>query len=350
MRVKKQTRYSHRQKPVPRPFIWAAAGILSAMGLILLAFYLWSRTSNEASVTSFGGLSVARPTRVEEPAAPRSLVGDRYQIADVGAVAATNAVLFIDSAKPNYVFWMNLNENGEQVGEIKPLPLGATIHNPRGISQLGSRYLIVGDLAAPVPAGSSELLAFTVDADKQTITSVQGLTGLRSFLLENVPELKNWTQQTGEKGGLLVDALSLSLDPQAPQLLLGFRRPLINNNALVVPLRFIHPGSPLTLDSLQLAHPNAYQVPLSGQGIRGLRYDNHLKSYLVISGASDDLQNDSFMLWEWNGESNAASQKLFQLDAGMRPGGLARVKIAERQYIFIAGEESSYTKMEYAKE
>jgi hypothetical protein len=161
--------------------------------------------------------------------------------------------------------------------------------------------------------------------------------------------LKSWAKQTGEKGGLIAEALALSLDPQAPRLLLGFRRPLINGNALVIPLRLINPGAPITLENLQLAQPNAYQISLSGQGIRALRYDNHLKSYLIISGAADETQDDSFTLWEWNGESNAKPQRLTQLDGAMRPDGLTRVKIGEREYVFIVGEDSSYSKVEYVK-
>ena len=349
----RHTRDHNRQERIPRPVLLALGGYLGALALILLAVYLLTRTSCESPVVSSRGSgTVDQSRKVGRLTTARAFIGGTYQVSDVGAVAGKNAVLFIDSTKPNHVFWMNLNENGEQIGDIKPLPLGATVLNAKGLTQLASRYLIVGDLSEPVAKDSPELVAFTVNADTQTITSVSGLTGLRQFLLENVPELSSWATKTGEKGGPMVEALALSLDPQAPRLLLGLRRPLINGNALVIPLRIANLGAPITLENLELAQPTAYQVPLAGQGIRGLRYDNHLKSYLIISGASDDEQDDNFTLWEWNGESatsNGGPQKLIQLDGGMRPGGLTRVKIDEREYVFIAGEDSRYAKVEYVK-
>ncbi|HYV07198.1 MAG TPA: DUF3616 domain-containing protein [Blastocatellia bacterium] len=348
------TKYRQSQERIPRFAFWGLGGFFGLLALILLAVYLLSRSSSHSPVAEFGGLGGAAQPRVGELTAPKAFLGGTYKVSDVAAVASKNAVLFIDPTKPNYVFWMNLNENGEQVGEIKPLPLGATVQNPRGLTQLGSRYLIVGDLAVPAPAGTAELVSFTVNADTQSIASVQSLTGLRGFLLENVPELKRWATETREEGGFFTEALALSLDPQSPKLLLGCRRPLINGNALVIPLRFAHPGEPITLENLQLAQPNAYQLRLAGQGIRGFRYDNRLKSHLIISGASGEKQDDSFTLWEWNGESMGTSgadpQKLIQLDGAMLPGGLTRVKIAQHEYLFIVGEGSTYAKVEYAKE
>ena len=348
-------KYRQTQERIPRFAVVGLGGIFVVLALILVGIYLLSRSSNNSPVAEFGGLGgAAQPRRVGALTAPKAFLGGTYRASDVAAVVSKNAVLFIDSTKPNYVFWMNLDENGEQAGDIKALPLGAIVQNPRGLTQLGSRYLIVGDLAAPAPTGSAELLSFTINAETQNITSVQSLTGLRGFLLENVPELKRWATQTGEEGGFFMEALALSLDPQSPKLLLGCRRPLINGNALVIPLRFAHPGEPLTLENLQLAQPNAYQLPLAGQGIRGFRYDNRLKSHLIISGASGEKQDDSFTLWEWNGESagsgSAEPQKLIQLDGAMLPGGLTRVKIAEREYLFIVGEGNTYSKVEYAKE
>lgn len=354
MKGSNHTRHRQTQERIPRVAVWGLGGFFAVLALILVGIYLLSRSSSHTPVAEFGGLGgAAQPRRVADLTTPKAFLGGTYRVSDVAAVASKNAVLFIDSTKPNYVFWMNLNENGEQSGDIKPLPLGATVHNPRGLTQLGSRYLIVGDLAAPAPTGSAELLSFTINPDTQSIASVQSLTGLRGFLLENVPELKRWAQ-TGEEGGFFTEALALSLDPQSPKLLLGCRRPLINGNALVIPLRLTHAGEPITIENLQLAQPNAYQLPLAGQGIRGFRYDNRLKSHLIISGASGEKQDDSFTLWEWNGEntgtSSADPQKLIRLDGAMLPGGLTRVKIAEHEYLFIVGEGSTYAKVEYAKE
>jgi hypothetical protein len=165
----------------------------------------------------------------------------------------------------------------------------------------------------------------------------------------NVQELKDRNRGLCDRGALSIEGIGLDLDPQSPRLLLGLRGPLVNGNALVIPLTILDPTEPWTLQNLRLSAPEAIQVPLEGQGIRALRYDTHLRKYLIISGATDRVKETDFTLWEWEGPGNTSPEVVAQLNSAMIPEGLSRVKIADRDYLFIIGHAGKYTKMEYVE-
>src|SRR5205085_10452696 len=116
------------------------------------------------------------------------------------------------------------------------------------------------------------LVRFTFDAASQTVTKAETLTGLRDFLVKNVPELQSTAETKGSDGGLHIEGMSW--DPDHARLLLGLRSPLINGNALIVPLKLRDPSGPFTIDNMQLATPNAIQLSLGGLGIRDIQYDS----------------------------------------------------------------------------
>ena len=62
------------------------------------------------------------------------------------------------------------------------------------------------------------------------------------------------------------------------------------------------PSGPFTIDNMQLAAPNAIQLPLGGFGVRDIQYDSRLKGFLIISGAPEQHEKTEFKLWEWNGD------------------------------------------------
>ena len=132
------------------------------------------------------------------------------------------------------------------------------------------------------------------------------------------------------------------------------RSPLVNGNALVVPIKLRDANGPFAIDNLQLAEPNAIQLSLGGLGIRDIQYDSRLKSFLIISGAPEHHEKTAFTLWEWNGDGNqsnadAKPREEAQLDMRMKPEGVTRLKLPGREMIFIVGDASSYIKLDYAE-
>jgi len=280
--------------------------------------------------------------------------GGPFEASGVAAVLGTDSVLFVDDSRPGEVLWMQLNSAGDQSGPAKPVQTGVSIEDPEGITSDGSYFYIVGSQSS-IKAGEREGLArLTFDPATQTVTKAEAIAGLRSFLVNNVPELKNFADLKGEEGGLNIEGIAWDPDPEHRRLLLGLRSPLVNGNALVVPIKLRDPNGPFSIDNLQLAEPNAIQLSLGGLGVRDIQYDSRLKSFLIISGAPEHHEKTAFTLWEWNGDTNqsnadAKPREEAQLDMRMKPEGVTRLKLPGREMIFIVGDASSYIKLDYAE-
>jgi pSer/pThr/pTyr-binding forkhead associated (FHA) protein len=293
------------------------------------------------AATKLAGLSESRRFR-----------GGTYEASSAVAVPGANGILFVDDSKPDHVFYMQVNELGEQEGVIKAIPLGVRVENPEGISQFGSRFMIVGSLSTHESNDRGGLAAFDFEPATQTVSRAVALTGMRKFLFDNVPELKPWANKTGPEGGLNVEGIAVDPDPQHPRVLLGLRGPLLNGRALVVPIKLRDRQAPLSLENLVLAEPNAIELILNGQAIRDIQYDSRLRSFLIISGAPETEQKTDFTLWLWGGDSNqvreeARPKRQALLDKKMKPEGVTHLKISAQEFVFIVGDASYYARMDY---
>ena len=116
-----------------------------------------------------------------------------------------------------------------------------------------------------------------------------------------------------EKGGLNIEGLAAA----DTGLLIGFRNPLIEEKALIIPLenpaetvRGERPkfGAPITLD-------------LNKRGVRSIdRIGDH---YLIIAGPVKD--NKPFGLYRWSGKPGDPARQLFEIEGGLHPEALVPV-------------------------
>jgi hypothetical protein len=267
-------------------------------------------------------------------------------------VPGANAILFVDDSAPDQVFYMPVSALGEQDGPIKPIALGVSVANPEGITQFGPRFLITGSLSTTESNEAGGVATFEFDTATQTISKAAVVTGMRKFLLDTVPELKAWADKTSVEGGLNVEGIAVDPDPQHPRVLLGLRGPVLNGNALVVPIRVKNREAPLTVDNLVMDQPNAIQLNLNGQAIRDIQWDSQLRSFLIISGSPETEDKTDFILWQWSGEANqsrddAKPKQQSLLDKKMKPEGIAPMKFPNRQFVLIAGDASRYATIDY---
>jgi pSer/pThr/pTyr-binding forkhead associated (FHA) protein len=281
--------------------------------------------------------------------------GGSYEASGVVAVPGTEGVLFVDDNRPGEVLWMQVNDAGQQSGDVKIIPLGVTVEDPEGITTDGSYFYIVGSQSKLEAGKVGGLVRFTFDAASQTVTKAEAISGLREFLIENVPELKNMADVKSQEGGLNIEGIAWDPDPEHRRLLLGLRSPQVNNNALIVALKMRDPNGSFTIDNMQLASPNAIQLALGSMGIRDIQYDSRLKAFLIISGAPEHGEKANFTLWEWNGnadQSNADARPREEttLDMKMKPEGVTRLRVGGKEFIFIVGDASSYIKFDYNEE
>ena len=326
--------------------------IVTAVLTVTISIVMTRQGANQSGLP-FAMAGSASPIQLSKLSDSRKISGGRFEASGAVAVPDANGILFVDDSKPDRVFYMPVNALGEQDGPVKPIPLGVSVENPEGISQFGSRFVVVGSLSTHESNDKGGVVVFDFDPSTQTASKVVALTGMRKFLFDNVPELKAWANKTGAEGGLNVEGIAVDPDPQHPRVLLGLRGPVLNGSALVVPIRIRDRRAPLSLENLTMDEPNAIQLNLNGQAIRDIQYDSQLRAFLIISGAPETEGKTDFILWEWSGEGNQANEQARPkqqtlLDKKMKPEGIAPLKVSNHAFVFIVGDAGSYSKIEYA--
>lgn len=274
-----------------------------------------------------------------------AFVGGKFDASGITDVPGTNGVLFVDNGREGQVFWMNLDENGRQVGEIKAIGLGVGIEDLEGMTTDGTYFYAVSSQSRPKAIATEGLVRFKFDARNQSIEGVEAISGLKKFLVENVAELREGGDKTGKDGGLNIEGIAW--DPRRNRLLLGLRSPVVDGHALLVPLRLRDPRGKFSIDNLEVEGSRAIRLLVGGVGIRGIEYDGRAKLFRLISGAAEDQDQTDFGLWEWNGdEKQSVLRETNRFDDDLKPEGVARVTASGRDFMMIVFDSSGYTVMD----
>jgi hypothetical protein len=156
--------------------------------------------------------------------------------------------------------------------------------------------------------------------------------------LDNFPELKDYNFQKAAKnapesrGGLNIEGLTRT--PQG-HLLIGFRNPVPQAHALLIPLE--NPQEVVTgTEKPKLGHP--IHLALNGLGIRSIEYSDTLHTYFIIAGPYDD--NGNFQLYQWSGNTSEAPQLISVNFQGLRPEALV-IYPHERRRIQIISDDGA---------
>jgi uncharacterized protein YjiK len=268
--------------------------------------------------------------------------GGAFEASDVISVPGTDGVLFVDDNRADEVFWMRLDQEGNQVGEIKPIKIGVSVDDPEGITFDGSWFYVVSSQSGTKVEETNALVRFTFDSQTQSVKEVESVGGLYQFLTDTAPELKECAGRKGKKGTINIEGLAW--DPIQGRLLLGLRDPDISEQALVVPLRLRDPNARLSIENLTLAQPNAIRLSLDGSTIRSIEYDGSLNVFQIISGAPEGKKKTDFKLWEWDGKSSPREK--VTLNSKLKPEGVTRVSIGGHDFIFIVCDVGEYFKLD----
>ncbi|MFP5262888.1 MAG: DUF3616 domain-containing protein [Blastocatellia bacterium] len=327
----------------------ARAGLMAAL-LLLCAAVLFAGCGSKAERSEGKADSGGKAKQKTGPGTP--FRGEAFEASGVVFVPGTNGVLFIDDNKEDKIFWMQVDESGQQVGEVKPIPLGVRVQDPEGITFDGSYYYIIGSQSVDKRGDENALVRFAFDPNTLSVSKAEAVPNFRAFLFDKVPELKGEGEKKAKDGGLNVEAIAA--DPVNMRLLVGLRSPVVNQQALIIAFRLPAAGAPLSASGLQLAEPHAIHLPLGDLGIRDIQYDGKLKSFFIISGAPEHHESPDFELWQWDGAgdqpaSGPGLRKMsIKLNQKMKPEGVTRVEMNGRDYIFIVGDGGSYLKLDYA--
>jgi hypothetical protein len=280
----------------------------------------------------------------ESPDGMTPFAGGKFESSGVTHVPGTDGVLFVDNGRPGEVFWMRLDRDGKQAGDIKAVALGVDAADPEGITTDGSHFYVVGSQSKPKSAGQPGLVRFRFDAGRQVAEGVESVTGLRTLLVEKVAELKEVGGVKGKDGGVNVEGLAW--DPRGGRLLLGLRSPIIDGKALLVPLRLHDPRGPFTYENLEVADGGAIRLPLGGLGVRSIEYDGRGGVFRIIAGAADDQEKTDFSLWEWDGGTRQAKpREAAKFDRKLKPEGVTRVSAGGREYTLVVFDSGGYSIM-----
>jgi Protein of unknown function (DUF3616) len=274
-----------------------------------------------------------------------AFVGGVFEASGVAAVPGSEGVLFVDNNQAGQVFWMRLDQHGKQVGPIKALPLGIGIGDLEGITTDGTYFYVISSQSKSKASDTEGLVRFKFDAQSQRIEAVESITGLKRFLLENVDELREQGGKKAKKGGLNIEGLAW--EPKLGRILLGLRSPLIDGQALLVPLTLRDSRGAFSINNLEVEGHKAIRLSLGGIGVRGIEYDGRSNVFRIISGATEDQPQTDFGLWEWNGDaSRPVLRETNRFVNYLKPEGVARARVGERDFLIVVFDASGYTVME----
>ena len=269
-------------------------------------------------------------------------VGGKFDASGVADVPETAGILFVDNGREGQVFWMELDQKGKQVGSINSLSLGVNIEDLEAITTDGTNFYVASSQSRPKAIATEGLVRFKFDRRGNTIRDAESISGLKKFLVENVAELRQEAEKTGKDGGLNIEGLAW--DAARGRLLLGLRSPIVDGQALIVPLRLRDRRGAFSLDNLEVENSKAIRLPLGGVGIRSIEYDERAKAFRIISGAAENQDQTDFVLWEWNGdEQQPKVRETKRFEKNLKPEGVARATAGGQSFLIIVFDASGYT-------
>jgi uncharacterized protein DUF3616 len=274
-----------------------------------------------------------------------AFAGGKFEASGVTQVTGTNGFLFVDDGRPSEVLWIQLDRDGRQMGSIKEVKLGINIEDPEGITSDGSHVYVVGSQATRKSSEQAGIVRFEFNRDTQSVDQVQTVSELKRFLVENVAELRNMASIKAKDDGINIEGLAW--DPIHGHLLLGLRSPVVDGNALLVPLKLRDPRGPFSYDNLETKGLEAIRLPLGGLGIRSIEYDEQRRLFDIIAGATESQDKTDFQLWEWGGQADSSRlREVATFDRKLQPEGIAPASIDGSNFKFVVFDTSKYLKMQ----
>lgn len=190
-----------------------------------------------------------------------------------------------------------------------------------------------------------KLVRFRIEGDRVVAPMV--VAGLKPALRATHPVLDAAARIRDVKrgGGLNIEALEISPDQQ--RLLIGFRSPLLDNQAIIACVE--NPSAIFDTDESPRISATLTTLDLGGNGIRAISYFPSLEGYLVVSGpvASEQIQ---FQLWFWSGHPGESPRCVTvpTLRGFEHAEGVSPALIDGRQQIIIVSDDGSMKEGRYA--
>jgi hypothetical protein len=266
------------------------------------------------AVTAVGTTHRSRPVAADTMVA---IAGGNFQASGVQHVRGTRQFLFVDDDTPGNVYALEIAPTGIQRGAAIRVPLAARITDPEGMTWDGNYYYVVGSQSKLTGYDGDGLVRFTYDPATQRTSNVERIQGLKAWLAGHVSELRGADQHAGDH---ILNIEGLAWDPVGARLLLGLRAPVIDGQALIVPVRLDREDAGFTQDNLRVAG-ETIRLPLDGAGIRSIEYDEPSSRFRIITGAELNEETLDFLVMEWDGRSGTKPITTGRYDRRVKPEG-----------------------------
>ena len=258
-------------------------------------------------------------------------------------VPGGRGVLVADDDNYTELIWMALDERGRQQGRTERVPTDTTLVDPEGMTSDGAHVYVVGSQSKRNGPPADGLMRFTFDVAQRRIVDRASVRNLKAFLAAHVPELAGVNPNRGNDEELNIEGLAW--DPSASRLLLGLRAPVVNGDALVIPLKLRDPEGPFATDNLAVG--GAIRLPLGGAGIRSLEYDAASGAFWVITGASLNDEIEEFRLLEWRTVAGAHQfVEIARYPRRLKPEGITRATLDQARPRVIVFDIGLYTSID----
>ncbi len=191
-----------------------------------------------------------------------------------------------------------------------------------------------------------KLARFRVEQDRVLEPVV--VSGLRRALTAAHPLLAAAALVEDAKSGSGLNIEGLEITPDGQRLLLGFRSPLQQGNALVACVD--NPSACFDAGEEPRISANLQALNLGGQGIRGLSFVASLSGYLLISGPAS-REDAAFGLWFWGGQPNDRARRVTvpDLPGFERAEGVSPALIDGVPKIVIVSDDGDRNKGRFAR-
>ena len=182
-----------------------------------------------------------------------------------------------------------------------------------------------------------KLVRFRIEGNHAVAPRV--VSGLKRALVEAHPSLAQAAtiREVKTAGGLNIEALEFSPEET---LLIGFRSPLLDNNAIIACLE--NPAAMFNSDEAPRISPSLVTLNLEGNGIRGMSYLPGLGGYLIISGPVS-AESVDFQLWFWRGQPDDQARRVTVdgLPGFAHAEGICPALIAGQQWVVVVSDDGS---------
>ncbi len=173
------------------------AQVLGALVTLAGTLYLINTGLKQNNPPPSGGGGTGSPTEKlsrisswEDFSTGSLIFGRTVEASGVAYAPGLNGVLFVVDSSETEAHWMQLDENGAQLGSIGQIPLGVTFKDPEALTYGNSFFYLVTSQSDSKDIARNAIVRFDINPETKTLRGQpEIITDFRSFLLQNVASI-----------------------------------------------------------------------------------------------------------------------------------------------------------------